>query len=255
VEARQIARYGWKPSPPDHRDLIADPSEIKVLDEVDPREYMTPIYDQLRLGSCTSQAVAAAVDYDRIINGEDPYFPSRLTIYALERLIEGAPLSADTGAYGRDGFKACRKFGMLPEQDYPYTDQAPAWQDNPLDDIARLGGLKLERPYKAVRRRLSDFKRVLSNQQTIAFGFSVYQSFETREVATTGLVPHPSQGERYLGGHEILAVGYLRDYPHHALCRNSWGTDWGMDGYLLMPWTMLLDKGISADFRTIYRPL
>jgi C1A family cysteine protease len=49
-------------------------------------------------------------------------------------------------------------------------------------------------------------------------------------------------------------VGYLQDYPDHALVRNSWGIGWGMAGYFLMPWAVILDPNMSDDFRTIYRP-
>src|SRR3954453_20547170 len=82
---RRIQGYGWKPSLPDPRDIIADTSELPILAEVDPRqEYMTKVYAQLRLGSCTSNAVAAAIDADCIVSGDTPKYPSRLWIYALE---------------------------------------------------------------------------------------------------------------------------------------------------------------------------
>ena len=258
--SRTIQGYGFRPSLPDHRDLIADASGIKVAREVDPRADMTPIYDQGQIGSCTGQAVAGAVDYHRIVGGQAPFYPARLAIYSCERIIEGQSLDADTGAYGRDGFKAATKYGLLREVDYPYSDQAPVWQDDPRDELAKAemaGGdhfTRLHSPYKAVPRRLSSFKAVLSNHQTIAFGFSVYQSFETNEVAKTGIMPLPGPGEKIVGGHEVLAIGYLAREPNHVLVRNSWGTGWGMNGYLLMPWAVLLDASMSSDFRTIYRP-
>ena len=53
--------------------MQADPSEIPVRDEVEPHgEYMTPVYDQAQLGSCTSNAAAAAIDASRIV---DPFIP------------------------------------------------------------------------------------------------------------------------------------------------------------------------------------
>src|SRR5215831_528032 len=252
--------FGWRPSIPDPRDIIADSDAIPILAEVDPRgTYMPPIYDQGHLGSCTANTVAAAIDADRLADGQGAMEPSRLAIYWFERYLEHQPATADAGAMGRDGFKAARNFGVLPESDWPYTDNAkePLFADDPRtctkwnDDH-----WVLDDKYKAVRRSLIDFKRVLSNKQTIAFGFAVFRSFVSNEVASTGIVPPPDPSQIIPNeGHEVLAIGYLQGHPEHCLCRNSWGTGWGMDGYFLMPWSVLLDASFSSDFRTIYREL
>jgi C1A family cysteine protease len=260
AEPRRYGSFGWRPSLPDPRDIIADPTGIPILPEVDPRgTYMPPIYDQGQLGSCTANAVAAAIDTDRIVNGMDAMTPSRLAIYWLERFLEHQPANVDHGAMGRDGFKAARKFGVLPESDWPYTDDASdsRFSQDPREaDGWSADHWVLQDSYKAVRRSVSDFKQVLSNKQTIAYGFSVFQSFVSDDVAHSGVVPTPDASQIIPNeGHEVLAVGYLKDYPEHCLCRNSWGTSWGMDGYFLMPWSVLLDPSFSGDFRTIYRPL
>jgi C1A family cysteine protease len=256
LEPRRIQRFGWKPSLPDQRDILADTSALPVAAEVDPRgEYMTPIYDQGNLGSCTANTVAEAVDADRIVSGEEPLYPSRLAIYALERLYEGSSLTEDTGAYGRDGYKACRRFGMVPESELPYSDEAPAWQQDPRELIrAAADRTKLEHPYKVVPRNWLAMQRVLTNKQTIGFGFTVYESFESSEVRRTGIVPMPGPDEKSVGGHEVLAVGYLKAMPGYALVRNHWASDWGEEGYFFMPVAYLLDPRLSDDFRTIYRP-
>lgn len=251
--------YGWRPSLPDPRDIKADPSEIPILDEVDPRqEYMTPVYNQGHLGSCTANAVAAAIDAARIVEGADPIGPARLGIYWLERFLEHTPAAQDHGAQGRDGFKAARKFGVLPESDWPYVDNAKSaeFSADPRESPKWASDhWVLDQPYKSVGRSLVDFKRVLSNRQTVAFGFRVPGSFESREIAETGIMAYPDPDDLTRDGHEVLAVGYLRDQPHYCLIRNSWGTDWGIGGYFLMPWVWLLEPGLTSDFRTIYRPL
>jgi C1A family cysteine protease len=253
VETRRIQHYGWKPSLPDLRDHIADASELPVAPEVDPRNDLPPIFDQGQLGSCTANAVAAAVEYDAKLNGSDPGPLSRLWIYYYERKIEGSPADQDTGAYGRDGFKVCKKMGVPLEQDWGYDIAKFSDEPSPQDKLVAEARQHRISNYRAVPRNLDGMKAVLSNRQTIAFGFTVYESFESQEVAQNGIVPMPTRGEKVLGGHEVLMVGYLRNEPNYALTRNSWGTGWGIDGYFLMPWTYLLDHNLSSDFRTIRR--
>ena len=252
--------FGWRPSMPDPRDIRADTTEIPILAEVDPRgAYMPPIYDQGHLNSCTANAVAAAIDADRLADGQSAMTPSRLAIYWLERYLEHQPATADAGAMGRDGFKAARNYGVLPESDWLYPDDAsdPRFAEDPRTSGKwNADHWVLDDKYKSVPRSLTDFKRVLSNKQTIAFGFAVFRGFVSQEVTDTGIVSPPDPSQIIPNeGHEVLAVGYLEDHPQHCLCRNSWGTSWGMDGYFLMPWSVLLDPTFSGDFRTIYRAL
>ena len=251
LTARNIRRYGWKPSLPDLRDHVADASELKILDEVDPRADLPDVFDQGQLGSCTANAVAAAVEYDAKLNGSDPGTLSRLWIYYYERKLEGAPADQDTGAFGRDGFKVCNKMGVPLEKDWPY-DIAKFSAEPPASLDAGALEHKISN-YRVVPRNLDSMKAVLSNKQTIAFGFSVYDAFEGDDVAKSGIVPLPSRGQKVKGGHEVLLVGYLKDEPNYGLVRNSWGTDWGLKGYFLMPWAYLLDTHLASDFRTIRR--
>jgi C1A family cysteine protease len=60
----------------------------------------------------------------------------------------------------------------------------------------------------------------------------------------------PSQDEGVLGGHAVLAVGYS-DASQRFLLRNSWGADWGINGYFTMPYAYLTDTNLADDFWTI----
>ena len=66
-------------------------------------------------------------------------------------------------------------------------------------------------------------KQVLSNKQTIAFGFTVRESFEDQSWWATGKMPVPHASEAVLGGHEILAVGFLKAFPATS-CAATRGT-------------------------------
>jgi len=90
----------------------------------------------------------------------------------------------------------------------------------------------------------------LASGYPFVFGFSVYESFESPLLAATGVAQLPGPGERLVGGHAVVAVGY--DQPSgRFIVRNSWGSGWGMGGYFTMPYQYLTDPMLAADFWTI----
>ena len=246
--------YGWKRSPEDLRDKVADPAGLAILPEVDLRQSpaMPVVYDQGQLGSCTANAVAAALQFDcsldrRLQGRGNCHRRARLDIYNGERMLEGDPADQDTGAYGRDGFKYAQQTGVLLESVWPYD--ISTFAGPPPSGRRHL----LTKPYAAVTQDVDHIKAVLSNQQTVAIGFDVYSAFEDT-TGTTGYLDKPRRGESHLGGHEVLIVGYLASEPDYALVRNSWGAGWGpLGGYFLMEWDYVTDPYLCGDLRTIVR--
>src|SRR5208283_3932523 len=100
------AWYGWIPDLPDHRDhLYAAPVELAGVlpPSTDLRPKCPPVYDQGQLGSCTANAIAAAIQFDQMKQQLAQIFaPSRLFIYYNERAIEHT-IDSDSGAQIRDG--------------------------------------------------------------------------------------------------------------------------------------------------------
>src|SRR5262245_38670985 len=141
-EAPMAHHLGWIPDVPDQRDFVyAAPRAVtKALPKkVDLRKGCPPVYDQGQLGSCTANAIAAAIEFDQIKQKEaDLFTPSRLFIYYEERLMERT-VKEDAGAMIRDGIKSVAKTGAPPETDWPYvinkfTQRPPkkAYTDAPL---------------------------------------------------------------------------------------------------------------------------
>jgi C1A family cysteine protease len=60
----------------------------------------------------------------------------------------------------------------------------------------------------------------------------------------------PSKSERSLGGHALLAVGY-NDQFSTILVRNSWGPNWGINGYFTLPYQYISNNNLADDFWTI----
>src|SRR3989440_2703094 len=117
---RKVAGYGWIPDLPDQRDHLyaAPPPVVSALPpSSDLRPHCPPVYDQGQLGSCTANAIGAAIQFDRMKQNLSPNFvPSRLFIYYNERVMEGT-VSTDSGAQIRDGIKSVAKQGACPEPD------------------------------------------------------------------------------------------------------------------------------------------
>lgn len=248
---RKIAGYGWNRDLPDGRDLMyAAPPEVlaKLPDKVDLRPQCPDVYDQGQLGSCTANAIGAALEFDQIKQKQaNPFPPSRLFIYYNERSIEGT-VDSDSGAQIRDGVKSVSKQGAPPETDWPYD--IDKFRDKPpkkaYDDAKEHQAIR----YQRLTQTLGQLKGCLAAGFPYVFGFVVYESFESQEVAKTGNVPMPRANEQQLGGHAVLAVGY--DEGQQAfIVRNSWGNGWGMDGYFTMPYPYLLQGTLSSDFWTI----
>jgi C1A family cysteine protease len=80
------------------------------------------------------------------------------------------------------------------------------------------------------------------------FGFTVFSSFESQDVANTGIMPMPNlKTEVVKGGHAIMAAGY-DDSKEAVLIRNSWGEDWGENGYFWMPYDYISNQQFASDF-------
>src|SRR5215831_487769 len=107
--------YGWVRDLPDHRDsFFSSPLAATALPaHVDLRAQCPPVYDQGQLGSCTANAIAAAIDFDRQKQSLPLLFPSRLFVYYNERAKEHT-VNSDAGARIRDGIKSVAAQGAPP---------------------------------------------------------------------------------------------------------------------------------------------
>lgn len=248
---RKIKHYGWTRDLPDNRDhlYVASPQILANLPpSVDLRPQCPPVYDQGQLGSCTSNAIAGAVEFDLLKEQQKRIFvPSRLFLYYNERVIEGTQ-DTDSGAEIRDGIKSVASQGDCPEDLWPYdiTKFAVKPPAQCYQSAKQYEAVK----YQRLQQDLNQLKGCLASGYPFVFGFTVYSSFESQQVATTGHASMPQPGEEVVGGHAVVAIGF-DDSQQWFLVRNSWGTSWGVKGYFTMPYTYLLDQNLSSDFWTI----
>ncbi len=245
-----ISRYGWLPDLPDHRDhyYAAVVERAAVLPaRVDLSTHCPPVYNQGQLGSCTANAIAGAIEFDRLKQNAADFTPSRLFIYYNERVIEHT-VDTDSGAQIRDGIKSVAKQGDCPETEWPYI--IAKFKTKPLA-ACYADALKYRVvSYQRLVPVLSQLKGCLASGYPFVFGFTVYESFESPQVARTGHAPLPGADERAIGGHAVMAVGF-EDGKQWFLVRNSWGNRWGLKGYFTLPYAYLTDENLASDYWTI----
>jgi C1A family cysteine protease len=62
-------------------------------------------------------------------------------------------------------------------------------------------------------------------------------------------VLQPVPNQQVLGGHAVLLVGYFRlNNKWWGIVRNSWGTSFGVQGYVYMPLRWICDYSNCDDF-------
>lgn len=245
-----LGRYGWIPDLPDVRDRVylAPRKAAALPPSVDLRSGCPNIYDQGELGSCTANAIGAAIEFDqRKQKLAQPFTPSRLFIYYNERALAGT-IPTDSGAMLRDGIKTVASQGACPESMWPYIEGKFA--DRPPAPCYKIGKAHPAMQYSRLVQDLGQMKACLAAGYPFLFGFTVYESFESDQVASSGMALLPAASEMVLGGHAVVAVGYDQASSRFLL-RNSWGASWGMGGYFTMPYAYLTAHNLADDFWTI----
>lgn len=210
-----------------------------VPESVDLREWGGPIKDQGEEGSCTGHAFSSAREwmarkYEKTLPVLSPQ-----CLY-VEELIADGSFPKDEGAMPRTACQVLSAKGCCETALYPYV-------------AGKFTAPTVEQAENALKYKTGAYHRIGSVPDLLScladatpwpvlVGFVVYESFMTEQVAESGVMPIPADGEEEQGGHEVLCLGYDLS-KRLALVQNSWGDGWGERGYFWMP----LEVMASAD--------
>jgi C1A family cysteine protease len=229
---------------------------------VDLRSWCSPVENQGSIGSCTAHAGVGMVEYfERRAFGRH-IEASRLFLYKATRNL--LHWSGDTGAFLRSTMQAMTLFGVPPEEYWPYVEadyekEPSAFCYSFAQSYQALTYYRLDPPGTRPDSLLGTIRSFLSSGLPLMFGFTVFSSISQASGSNGGEIPFPERGDKMTGGHAVMVVGYddKRKVQNAApgasattgalLIRNSWGPDWGDQGYGWLPYAYV-ERGLASDW-------
>ncbi len=212
------------------RSIVATLPSIYTL-----KSYCNFVYDQGRLGSCVCAAVCACI---RITDPQNPFEPSILQLYTNVVKKENNGRIVDEGSDAVDACEILRDLGVCRESLMPYIPknfgQEPSSESMADALLHRYTGFENITPSKQLFQTI---KIAIAAKMPVLLAFYVPESF--LKINSNGIMPIVNNNERIIGGHEVLVLNYNSKY---LTILNSWGKNWGKEGYFKMPIDFLSKK-------------
>ena len=261
-------KFGWRPGVPDGRLWQYQITGKALPRSVDLREtgFVSPIRNQ-QYGNCVDHALAGIDEFLQAKLKLNRFLPAVDFLYYWVRLYERT-WPQDAGSSIMDAAKMWMQHGIPPESDFP--------ESLPIDKMPSLTALKDAAQHKltayyGLQQTQTDMMDVLSSGFPFADGIGIYDTFPGVEGYDgkikvpddhTGKIAIPNiKKDTLLGGHATGTYGYSLDpkdytvsylkvhipYPHW-IKKNSWGTDFGHEGWFYLPIAYLLNRLLAQEF-------
>lgn len=251
----------------DPRDYIYSRVTTPIPARLNFVSYVKSVENQGILNACTSNSLVGACELILNANGQ---FENLSRIFNYYESRNHSSLIGDTGAYLRTAIIALKKKGLPTESKWPYAienlDVAP-----PTEVYADASTRLLER-YERIDSGITyiysesetdtgsglisasgfsiigtqgyilDIKSALSEGFIVVIGLSINEIFRSisgnfisqYNNSWTGI----SNANPSIGGHAVYLVGYDDTYSSFIFA-NSWGQDWGFNGFGLLPYNSM----------------
>jgi Papain family cysteine protease len=217
------------------RTLVSD--SVGESDVIDPRGTGTlgPVRDQGRVGSCTAFSLATAIDRELRRDGIPGVPVSTMLLwsrYHVPQMRRAA--TANTSRV------------IAPESAWPYNDSlACAWDTDPGCECSSGCGLPVDREQQqraeeqaiaelvdveSVDSTAEALRHALARGRSVWFSMAITRQFQN--VRGANAVVPDFDGRSSPAGHAMTLAGYKSQQDGvWFLIQNSWGTDWGDNGF------------------------
>ena len=251
--ARPVTRtLDARPDTLDFRDRMFVPTLVEVPVRrplQDYRRRRVPILDQGREGACTGFGLATMVHYllrtRKVV--PDTSMVSPRMLYDMARRYDEWPGEAYEGSSARGAMKGWHKHGVCSSRHWKYSG-------------AQDSALYADRFKEALRRPLGAYFRVnhkdlIAMHAAIAEVGVLYATAQVHQgwsdVGRTGEIEW-SESTKILGGHAFAIVAYDE---RGFWIQNSWGPDWGFNGFCQVTYDDWLANGSDVWVARVGAPI
>ena len=228
--------------------LFQPSGHFKPLDSVDWRDIgaVTPVKDQKQCGSCWAFSATGAIEGQHFLKTK------QMVSLSEQNLIDCSSKWGNHGCNGGNSKKAFNYIrenrGIDTEESYPYEAVDGTCQFSAKTIGATVTGY--------VRIPYGNESALLEAVTTVGpIAVSIDASNDTFQLYSGGVYYNPECSSSVFDlDHAVLVIGYgTHNGQDYWLVKNSWGEDWGMDGYIMMARNKNNNCGIatSAVYPTI----
>lgn len=220
--------------------------------KVDLRKHMTDVESQVGM-SCVANAFVGAYEYLAKRDLGDAADVSRLFVYYNARLQSGDQ-NQDGGSQMYCAIDSLMQYGACSEELWPNDEELIFTEpdSSAYDHAANFKIVEAE----VVETDLDFWRHTLAEGYPIAFALNTFQSFD-EATRNRGRVPIPKQSDNVRethGWHAMLCVGYS-DKDRMFIVRNSWGSEWGDQGYCYIPYDYVIHPDYNGHDSWIIKAL
>lgn len=206
------------------------PNDLILPSSVDLRRDFSSIRNQKHQGACSSFSLVSVIEFflRRALQKQTDL--SEAFVYYNAREINDKA-DEDSGSTFQDVIQSIRDKGVCLERLCPYNPDV--YDEQPSQEAYSDGELRKVTEAKNVKLQVEDIKSALAQGYPVVISIRVFDRFVKN---VSGFVDIPSENELIENENHAMVICGYSDSEGYFIVRNSWGVDFGDNGYCYFPY-------------------